>query len=334
MTDIEKYLYRADQDCESLNHMELRHLRYFYAVAEEKHFGRAATRLHMAQPPLSQQIKQLESELGVRLLNRTTRRVDLTPAGEAYLVRVRAILQAVDAAGDEAKRIGSGLEGRLVVGCVGSATYSLLPALARALREQLPHVDFAFQGEMLTPDQVAALRDGSIDLALMRPPGDPSDYADLTLATLREEKYVVALPEGHWLATRSRVRLADLRGEGLIMHSGHGRSAMYDAVVGLCRAAGFDPTIQHEVAETSTLVTFVAAGLGVAIVPEPVAQLVIAGATYRPLASRARMDLVVATRVDDHSALLARTLGVLRRQIRFEDQSRADKNLKTPMSIE
>lgn len=295
--------------------MELRHLRYFRAVAEEKHFGRAAARLHMAQPPLSQQIKQLESELGVRLLRRTTRRVDLTPAGEAYLVRVRAILRAVDVAGDEAKRIGSGLEGRLVIGCVGSATYSLLPALARALREQLPGVDYAFQGEMLTPDQIAALRDGSIDLALMRPPGDPADFADVTVVTLREEKYVVALPEDHRLAARSRVRVADLRDEGLIVHSGHGRSAMYDAVVGLCRDAGFEPVIRHEVAETSTLVTFVAAGLGVAVVPEPVAELVVAGGTYRPLASRARMDLVVATRADDDSAALARTLRVLHRQV-------------------
>ncbi len=123
--------------------MELRHLRYFRAVAEERHFGRAATRLHMAQPPLSQQVRQLEDELGVQLLRRSTRRVDLTPAGEAYLARVRAILDAVDAAGEEAQRIGSGLEGRLVVGCVGSATYSLLPALARALRVELPGIDFA-----------------------------------------------------------------------------------------------------------------------------------------------------------------------------------------------
>lgn len=296
--------------------MELRHLRYFRAVAEEKHFGRAADRLHMAQPPLSQQIRQLEAELGVTLLHRTTRRVDLTPAGEAYLVRVRAILQAVDAAGEEAKRIGSGLEGQLVIGCVGSATYSLLPALARALRTQLPGVDFAFQGEMLTPDQVAALRDGSIDLALMRPPGDPGEYADLEVVSLREEKYIVALPEGHRLANRTRVRLADLRDEDLIMHTGHGKSAMHDVVMALFRDAGIEPTILHEVAETSTLVTFVAAGLGVAVVPEPVSELVVAGTIYRPLATRARIDLVVATRTDDHSALLARTLGVLRRQVR------------------
>ena len=295
--------------------MELRHLRYFQAVAEEKHFGRAAARLHMAQPPLSQQIRRLEDELGVSLLQRTTRRVDLTPAGEAYLARVRTILRAVDAAGEQAQRIGSGLEGRLVVGCVGSATYSLLPSLARALRDQLPGVDFAFKGEMLSPDQIAALRDGSIDLALLRPSGDAADQADLTFVTLREDKYVVALPEGHRLAGRSRLRMADLRDEDLIVHSGQGRSAMYDAVVGLCRDAGFEPVIRQEVAETSTLVTFVAAALGVAIVPEPVSELVVAGAIYRPLASSARMELMTATRADDDSALLAGTLRVLRRQI-------------------
>ncbi|KRF36792.1 LysR substrate-binding domain-containing protein [Nocardioides sp. Soil805] len=295
--------------------MELRHLRYFRAVAEERHFGRAATRLHMAQPPLSQQIRQLEDELGVRLLRRTTRRVDLTPAGEAYLVRVRAVLAAVDAAGEEAQRIGAGLEGRLVVGCVGSATYSLLPALARALREELPGIDFAFRGEMLSPDQVTALREGTVDLALLRPLGDPEAYADLTWRVLRQERYVVALPEGHPLAERRRVRVADLWGEGLVVHSGGGRSAMYDAVAGLCRGAGFEPTITHEVAETSTLVTFVAAGLGVAIVPEPVAELGVAGATYRPLVGRARMDLLAVTRRDDDSPALARTLDVLVTQV-------------------
>lgn len=295
--------------------MELRHLRYFRAVAEERHFGRAAVRLHMAQPPLSQQIRQLEDELGVRLLRRTTRRVDLTPAGAAYLARVRTILAAVDAAGEEAQRIGSGLEGRLVIGCVGSATYSLLPALARALREELPGIDFAFRGEMLSPDQVAALRDGTVDLALLRPVGDPDAHPDLTWRVLRRERYVVALPEGHRLAARRRLRVADLRGEGLVVHAGGGRSAMYDAVAGLCRAAGFEPTVRHEVAETSTLVTFVAAGLGVAIVPEPVAELGVAGATYRPLTGSARMDLLAVTRGADDSAALARTLAVLEAQV-------------------
>ena len=180
--------------------MELRHLRYFVAVAEERHFGRAATRLHMAQPPLSQQIRNLETELGVVLLRRTTRRVDLTAAGEAYLARAREILASVDEAADEARRVAEGLVGRVVIGCVGSATYSLLPALARTLREELPGIDFAFRGEMLVPDQVAALLAGRIDLALLRP---PVDEAALRVTTLRRESLIVALPEGHPLAAGS-----------------------------------------------------------------------------------------------------------------------------------
>ncbi|HET6652946.1 MAG TPA: LysR substrate-binding domain-containing protein [Nocardioides sp.] len=293
--------------------MELRHLRYFQAVAEERHFGRAADRLHMAQPPLSQQIRRLEEELGVTLLRRSTRKVELTAAGDAYLGRVRGILAAVDEAGEEAHRIDAGLEGRLVVGCVGSATYSLLPALARALREELPGVDFAFRGEMLVPDLADALRSGVIDLALLRP---PLDDAALSLRLLRRERLIVALPEGHRLASRERVRLADLEQEELVVHAGRGRSVMYDAVVQLCRGAGFEPRVRHEVAETSTLVTFVAAGLGVALVPEPVAALGVAGATYRPLVGRhARVDLAAATRADDDAAALARTLEVLEAQV-------------------
>lgn len=309
--------------------MELRHLRYFRAVAEERHFGRAAARLHMAQPPLSQQIRQLEHELGVQLLRRTTRRVDLTPAGEAYLARVRSILAAVDCAGREAQRIGTGLEGRLVVGCVGSATYSLLPALARVLREELPGIDFFFRGEMLSPDQAAALRDGSIDLGLMRPLGDAERQPDLTRHVLRRERYIVALPEGHRLAARTRLRVADLRDEPLIVHAGGGRSAMHDVVIALCRDAGFEPAVQHEVAETSTLVTFVAAGLGLAVVPEPVSELVVAGAIYRPLAARARMDLLAVTRADDESAALSRALRVLDTQVRTLVNPRARSSPET-----
>jgi DNA-binding transcriptional LysR family regulator len=294
--------------------MELRHLRYFVAVAEERHFGRAAARLHMAQPPLSQQIRHLETELGIELLRRTTRRVDLTAAGEAYLARAREVLAAVDAAGDEARRVAEGLVGRVVIGCVGSATYSLLPALARALREELPGIDFAFRGEMLVPDQVAALRDGRIDLALLRP---PVDEAALRLTTLRREGLIVALPEGHPLAARKRLRMADLRDEELIVHAGRGRSVMHDLVTALCRQAGFEPRVRHEVAETSTLVTFVAAGLGVALVPEPVAALGVAGATYRPLVEpSARIDLAVATRAEEDAPHVDRVLDVLGRQLR------------------
>jgi DNA-binding transcriptional LysR family regulator len=297
--------------------VELRHLRYFVAVAEERHFGRAATRLHMAQPPLSQQIRRLEAELGVRLLRRTTRRVELTPAGATYLGRAREVLAAVDSATVEAQRVDAGLEGRLVVGCVGSATYSLLPSLARMLRDQLPAVDFSFRGEMLVPDQVGALLRGDIDLALLRP---PVDAHGVVLTTLRRERLIVALPDGHRLAERKRLRVTDLRDEDFIVHPGRGRSVMSGRVSALCREAGFEPRIRQEVGETSTLVTFVAAGLGVAVVPEPVGALGVAGATYRPLTGGGTIELSAAVRAGDEAPQLARALRVLTDLARGSDR--------------
>lgn len=263
----------------------------------------------MAQPPLSQQIRQLEAELGVTLLDRNTRKVELTSAGEAYLERVRMILAEVDDAAARAQRVAAGLEGRLVLGCVGSATYSLLPRFARAVREALPEVDLAFRGEMLVPDQVAALAAGRIDLALLRPPvEDPR----LQVTRLRRDRLIVALPEGHRLADRRRLRPGDLRDEDLIVHASRGRSVMHGVVEELCREAGFVPRVRHEVAETSTLVTLVAAGLGVAVVPEPVSDLGVPGVTYRPLSGRdAHVELAAAVRASDRSPALSRALELL-----------------------
>lgn len=294
--------------------MDLRQLRYFVAVAEERHFGRAAARLHMAQPPLSQQIRNLERDLGLQLLSRTTRRVDLTDAGAAYLERAREILAAVDEAGHEARRVAAGSVGRLAVGCVGSATYSLLPVLARALSDELPGVDFAFRGEMLVPDQIRGLRSGDIDIALLRPPvADPA----IAVRVLRRERLVAALPAGHPLADRRRLPISSLRDEPFIVHSGRRESVMFDVVVRLCRAAGFEPTIRHEVDETSTLVTLVAAGLGVAIVPEPVAALQLGGVAIVPLAERdATTELAVAHRVDRTEPHLHRAVRTVARIVR------------------
>lgn len=293
--------------------MELRHLRYFVAVAEERHFGRAATRLHMAQPPLSQQIRRLESELGLQLLRRTTRRVELTPAGEAYLVRARQIIAAVSSAAGEAQRVAAGLQGRLAIGCVGSATYSLLPQLVRTLREELPEVEVAVQGEMLAPDQARALADGRIDLGLLRPPVDDES---LRVDVLRADRLIVAVPDGHRLAGRRRIRLPELAGEDFVMHVGGGRSVMYDTVLARCRDAGFEPLIRHEVSETSTLVTFVAAGLGIAVVPEPVRELLVPGIAYRALSGPVSVELASATRADDDAPHLTRALTVLKGLVR------------------
>ena len=183
--------------------MELRHLRYFRAVAEELHFGRAAERLHIAQPPLSQQIRQLERELDVSLFIRSTRKVELTPAGHAYLKRAVAVLDAVDDAGQQARRIALGVEGQLTIGCVGSATYSLLPRLVRALRDELPHVEISVRGEMLAPAQLDALLAGDVDIALLRPPVEDSD---IRCELLRRDRLIAALPADHPLASRDQLR--------------------------------------------------------------------------------------------------------------------------------
>lgn len=293
--------------------MELRHLRYFIAVAEENHFGRAAERLHMAQPPLSRAIRQLEAALGVDLLERTSRRVALTPAGAAYLHEAREVLGAVDAARARARRVADGREGRLTVGCVGSATYSLLPALARALRAELPNVEVRFRGEMLAPDQVAALRDGALDLGLLRhteglAPG-------LRVTVLREDRLLVAVPQDHALATRDQVAIAELEHEELVLHGGSAGSAMRRLVTSLCEEAGFAAHVAHEVAETSTLLTFVAAGLGIAVVPEPTALLGVPGVVHVPLDGVRKVPLVAATR-DEANLVMERTMEILVRMSR------------------
>ena len=291
--------------------MELRHLRYFRAVAEELHFGRAAERLHIAQPPLSQQIRQLERELEVSLFTRSTRRVELTAAGEAYLKRAVAVLDAVDDAGQQARRIAQGVEGHLTIGCVGSATYSVLPRLVRALRDELPHVEISIRGEMLAPAQLDALRAGDVDIALLRP---PVDDAAIRVEVLRRDRLIAALPAEHPLAQRDLLRVGDLRGEDFIAHAGRGRSVMGGLLAAICADAGFAPRIRHEVSETSTLVTLVAAGLGVAVVPAPTADLDIAGVTYRQLEPASLgVDLVAAHLVDAPSPAIERALGVLRR---------------------
>jgi DNA-binding transcriptional LysR family regulator len=294
--------------------VELRHLRYFRAVAEELHFGRAAERLHIAQPPLSQQIRQLERELGVDLFVRSTRKVELTPAGAAYQTRAVAILDAVDDAAEEARRIAEGVEGHLAIGCVGSATYSLLPRLVRALREALPGVDVSVRGEMLAPAQIGALLSGDIDLALLRP---PVNQDGILAETVRRDRLLVALPEGHQLAARDELGVGDLRDEEFVAHAGRGRSVMNSLVTAICADAGFVPRIRHQVEETSTLVTLVAAGLGVAVVPEPTAALDIAGVRYVPLVpDRLGVDLVAARVAATNSSLIERVLEVLRQVLR------------------
>jgi len=284
--------------------MELRRIQYFIAVAEECHFGRAAARLRMAQPPLSQQIKQLEAEMGVTLFTRSTRKVELTASGERFLDRAREIMLAVQDAVDEAGRVAEGMLGTVAIGFTGSATYELLPSLARVLRAELPGIELRLRGEMLTPDQVAALLDGTLDIGFLRP---PVRSPDVDVRVLRREPLIAVLPESHMLAVRLNVKLSDLRDEPFITYPSHNRSVVHEAVIEACQRSGFTPAKVHEVGETSTLVSFVAAGLGVALVPASVQHLQITGARYLPLAGNTQeVELALATRMDDRSPHVAR----------------------------
>lgn len=294
--------------------MELRHLRYFVAVAEERHFGRAAERLHIAQSPLSQQIRTLEAELGGPLFERTTRRVELTPAGEILLGRARTVLASADAAAEDTRRAARGELGQLSIGFTGSTTYALLPPVAAGLRDALPGVKLQLHGEMVTPAQVAGLLGGSLDLGILRP---PVHSAELAVEVIRSEPMIAVLPATHRLAAEEKVRLADLADEPFVRYAAHLRTVLNDFVDEACAAAGFTPQVALEVTETATLVSFVAGGIGVALVPESVSGMTVNGAVYRPLRGAApRIQIALAWRKDDESRILARALRVVRARTR------------------
>lgn len=279
--------------------METRHLRYFVAVAEERHFGRAAARLHMAQPPLSQQIKQLEEQLGTALLTRTTRRVDLTPAGEMFLGRARNLLAELEQLAQDVRTVGEGASGVLRVGFTGTATYRLVPGIVEAARRDMPGLQLNVQGEMLTPEMEEALVEGRLDVAVLRP---PVRSTAIELTFLEQDRLSVALPENHRLAGREELELSDLTDEPFVCYPP--TSAVNLIVQEACRRAGFMPRVVQVARETSTLLTFVDAGLGVALLPTtsrlPSSQRV----TFRPLHDAPAVDLALAWKTGNDAPLV------------------------------
>jgi DNA-binding transcriptional LysR family regulator len=281
--------------------MELRHLRYFIAVAEELHFRRAAERLHMSQPPLSQQIRRLEEEVGAQLLLRNQRRVELTAAGAAFLVRAREILDAVEDAARQARRVQRGEVGRLAVGFVGSAMYSFVPELLRAFREQAPDIGLRLH-EMGTTEQLRQLDDGRLDVGFLRTPGR---RPGLSFETVLEEQIVVALPDVHPLAQRPLVRTSDLFGEPLVLLTPAGSPGLRAVLASSIAQLGGEEQIVQEVAEMQTVIGLVAAGVGISLVPESVRALARHGVTYRPLDGDAPVvRLAMAWRATDESPVL------------------------------
>lgn len=260
--------------------IELRHLRYFAAVAEELHFGRAAERLGIAQPPLSQQIKSLEELVGHTLFERRPQ-VRLTPAGEALLEVARRTLSHVEEGLDSARRVGRGETGKITVGFAASILTTALPEILRTYRERFPGVELRLR-ELSSAAQAAALSEGGIDVAFVREAVEQG--AGLVCEPILREEFVAVLPPAHRLAKRRELPLGELAGEPFVHFPRAVAPALYDQVGDACRRAGFQPRVVQEAQEWLTILGLVEAGLGVSLVPDSFRRLRWGGVQYRPLA--------------------------------------------------
>jgi DNA-binding transcriptional LysR family regulator len=310
--------------------MELRHLRYFVAVAEELNFGRAAKRLHIAQPPLSRQIRDLEREIGTPLFERSSRGVALTPAGYAFLPEARLTLAQAERAQRTALRAARGETGRLRIGFVEAATHSgVLPDVLGFFRMHLPSIGLSLF-EMDPPQQADAFRDGRIDLGILHsPPLDADQW--LRVEAVYTDPLVAALPQTHRLASRPRLALADLATEPFVLFPRLVAPALYDDVIARCRAAGFSPRLVQEAAGWHTIVSLVGAGLGVAFVPRSLAQLQRPGLVYRSVRDlKVDMGLSAAWKRGEKSPVRTRFVTVLKTVARARSRSSAMPSLRAP----
>lgn len=278
--------------------MELRHLRYFVQVAEDLHFARAAARLGISQPPLSQQIRQLEEELGVRLLDRTSRRVTLTYAGTMFLEAARRTLAEAEKAATVARRAASGELGELRVGFNASAPFiAQVAAAIYAFRLRYPDVQLALS-EIAGPAQVAAILADALDVGFLRSAAPPALPSELTATRILRERLVVATRPDHPLAGRAGLRLAEAAAHPLVVYASDRSGGFTEELFALMRATGAEPRVAQTVREVSTLLGLVAAGVGITVVAESLCALQSAGLVYTALAddsAASAMWLVHAT---------------------------------------
>jgi DNA-binding transcriptional LysR family regulator len=253
----------------------------FVAVAEELHFTRAAARLHVAQPALTKRILLLEQSLGTPLFVRSRRAVSLTPSGETLLPHARHVLQAAAAFAQVALRLRDGETGRLRIGFSPSAPHHILPVLMRTFRRRHAGVECVLT-ELPSDAQIEQLLSGDLDVGILRPP--PSVPPRLRCTTFLEEPFVVVLPREHHLATRRAVSIADLADEPLILVARRMVAALHDQVLGACAAAGFAPRVLREATHVHAVVSLVAAGCGVSVLPRSAAQVGVKAVVCRPLA--------------------------------------------------
>lgn len=296
--------------------MEFRHLRSLLAVAEEMSFTKAAERLHTAQPALSVQIRQLEDELGVELIDRTRRAIGLTDAGTVMVSEARQLIRARDRAIELVRKTGHGSIGTLLVGFVPSASNVTLPPLLRAFASSHPGVNITLR-EMAPDPLVAALHEGRLDVCFLYMPFDDTS---LDRHVVSRDAFVAALPADHRLAEAEAVEVRDLRAEPFVLPARHGMPGLHAQVQAICRNAGFEPiAVQDDVWLVQTIVGLVAAGSGIALVPANAKSLAPEGVVYRDLVGveDQKAELAAVWRRDDNSAVLREFLSSLRHPARF-----------------
>ncbi|MFB6841220.1 LysR family transcriptional regulator [Streptomyces sp. NPDC056361] len=289
--------------------LPLAQLHAFVVLAEELHFGHAASRLGIAQPPLSQQIRRLEDKVGHPLFRREPGRVTLTPAGRELLPAARGALTGLADGLAAAREVGGGRAGRLRIGFAASLALTVLPGLLRTHRERFPAVRLDIH-EMTTTPQLAALREGTIDIGLLREP--PADDPELVFETVLTEPFVAVLPSAHPLAARRSVRVEELADSPFVLLPRAVGPRLYDRITGLCTAAGFSPEVVQHAVEWQTVCALVETGLGVSLAPESIRRIRLKGVAFRRIEPGApRTRVAVARRLDDGDPLVAGLLTTL-----------------------
>ncbi|MBD2212970.1 LysR family transcriptional regulator [Calothrix sp. FACHB-156] len=290
--------------------MELRHLRYFIAVAEERNFSYAAQRLHIAQPPLSQQISALEAEIGVKLFDRKKRPLQLTSAGQVFLAEARLVLTQIEHAIVQTQRASRGEIGELIVGTNSSIANSLLPDMLRIFRDRFPDVKLVLR-ELTAAQQIQELHNRRLDIAFDRLLNSYQQNTGLCYLPIGRESLVIALPKTHPLASQSKIPLQDLANEPFVLPSTE-LVPSYTEIIHLCQQAGFFPNVVQEATWMITVLSLVAGGVGVALLPSNVQNLQRKGVVYKPIqGANLTREIVVLWREEDTSPVLHEFLKVI-----------------------
>ena len=298
--------------------IEIRHLRYFLAVAESLHFGKAAEKLRMAQPPLSQQIKNLERILGYSVFDRTTRGVKLTAAGQFFAERARDTLLKLQDDVEMTRRLASGKEGILNIGFSGSVMLTALPNAIKAYRRLHPHVELRLR-ELVTAEQIPAVLDGTLAIGFLRD-GEPRD--GLRLESVLREPFIAVLPAHHELAKNKSVAPGDLRDEPFVLFARRMGNLAYDRTMACCEEAGFRPTLVQEAPQWPTVLRLVAAGLGISLAPACVGHLTMPGVAYRKLRSRHWSSVDIGMKNDAHNPAADAFLEIVRPVLKTSNKFR------------